>query len=160
MYLNFIDQRCTKIEQTWKCSNHSSFGPWCSDINIPARGFIPWKRSDISCSQFPGACNGPMGWPANGSPSKRETSSRVGAISPHRKWNVWVSGLHLSTKHVRRQLSITMRGHSSVASTRRAKGKSPAHFNLHVKKKYKLHGRIYHTDKVISTDNIWHGQVN
>jgi hypothetical protein len=81
-----------------------------------------------------------MGWPANGRPSKKDTSWRVGAISPHRKWNVCVSGLHRSTRLVSREWSCWRRligvptrspmTSDLVASTNRAKGRSPAHFNL------------------------------
>ena len=115
----------------YKKSNQSYLGPWCSHTGSGASGKTPWKRSVRARSQPAGASNGPMAWPANGSPSKSDTSSRVGAISPHLKWNVWVSGLQRSTKQLSKDPSMATHFSPGIDSTRRAKGKRPAHFNLH-----------------------------
>ena len=125
-------ERYATQELTLKCCNQSYLGPCASDASIGAPSYILKKRAAKVCCQSGGSSNGPIAFPANGSPSNIETSSRVGAISPHLKWKVWVSGLHRSTKQVSKEESMLRCRDVSVASTRRANGKSPTHLSLHI----------------------------
>ena len=132
--------------RTWNLLNHETRGPcrWYSKSGLS--GCIPAKRACISSRQLFGASKGPTTAPASGRPNRYDTSWRVGAISPHGKWKVWVSGLHRSTKQQSSDLSGLMRRDAStstsisgapswsggicshcrrVASTRRAIGKRP-----------------------------------
>jgi hypothetical protein len=54
-----------------------------------------------------------------------DTSCNVGAISPHGRWNVWVSGRQRSTSAVNKELFTC-----NLRSTIRARGSSPAARNL------------------------------
>ena len=70
---------------------------------LPPRGTSA-KRASRSSSHVGGTTRGPTASPTSGSPSKYAMSCRVGAISPQGRWNVCVSGLHLSTSADRRDL--------------------------------------------------------
>ncbi|KAI4990873.1 hypothetical protein ZWY2020_039244, partial [Hordeum vulgare] len=104
-------------------------------IKMGSKGSIMISKSVVSCA------------------SSFKTSSIVGAISPQRKWNVWVSGLHRSTKHVSKEESMLRCIDVSVASTRRVKGKSPTHLSLHIHQHYVTYSlslihmlQVYHTN--------------
>src|SRR6266540_4741303 len=87
-------------------------------------------------------------------------SCRVGAISPHGRWNVCVFGLHLSTSVVRRDLSrlnldLAPPSGTGPPSTSRHKVRRPVARNL---KKYKpsCSYNLKRTSKALSTKDEMH----
>jgi hypothetical protein len=63
------------------------------------------------------------GAPSMGRPRIMATFCNITIVSPHGRWNVWVSGRHRSTSVVNTAESIISRS----SNTRRASGKNPAH---------------------------------
>ena len=97
--------------------SHATRGPCGAYTKGGLSGCIPAKRACIASRQLAGACKGPMTSPASGRPSRNDTSCRVGAISPHGKWKVCVSGLHRSTKQLSSDLSMLMRREPSMRTS-------------------------------------------
>src|SRR6266540_1946515 len=102
----YVDKHITL--HTWNCSSQFLAGPptfprgcgWSGPAALTR--CTGAKRASRSSSHVRGTTRGPTAGPTSGRPSKYATSCRVGAISPQGRWNVCVSGLHLSTSADRR----------------------------------------------------------